>query len=112
MGNQLARVYTTSRGNALSKQRRSYTREFKLKAVRLSENPDKSVADLARELGIGPKLLYRWRREYRCKAEDAFPGHGRLSDSKAEIARLKREIAQTKEEIEILRKAIAWEKKQ
>ena len=92
----------------MSKQRRSYTREFKVEAVRLSENPEKSAADVARELGIAPKLLTRWRREYRAKGNDAFPGHGNMPESEAEISRLRREIARTKEEIEILKKAIAF----
>ncbi len=91
----------------MSKQRRSYAKEFKLEAVRLSENPEKSAANVARELGIRPNLLYKWRRVYRDKAEDAFPGHGRLPESEAEEARLRRELARTQEELEILKKAIA-----
>ena len=48
---------------------RFYSREFKLEAVRLSETTDKSIAQIARELGVRERVLYRWRRELR---EDSF----------------------------------------
>ncbi len=44
-------------------ERQKYSQEFKEQAVRLSEVSDKSVAQVARELGIHTKMLYRWRRE-------------------------------------------------
>ena len=41
----------------MDKTRRQYTREFKLEAVRLSEEAEASIARVARELGITPRLL-------------------------------------------------------
>ncbi len=44
-------------------ERRRYTPEFKREAVELSETAGKAVCEVARQLGIAPKLLYRWRSE-------------------------------------------------
>ena len=43
----------------MDRARQQYTREFKLEAVCLSENPERSAASVARELGINPKLMDR-----------------------------------------------------
>ncbi len=93
------------------KKRKQFTREFKLEAVRLLEEGDKPAAELARELGIRRNLLYKWQDTIDQKGKDAFPGHGRRGGAKtqaSEISRLKRELAQAKEEIEILKKAAAF----
>lgn len=92
-------------------KRKQFTREFKLEAVRLLEEGQKPVADLARELGIRRNLLYKWKDTIDQKGSDAFPGKGKRSNTKSqasEIARLKRELAQSKEEVEILKKAAAF----
>ena len=44
-------------------ERQKYSQEFKEQAVRLSQVSDKSVVQVARELGIHTNMLYRWRRE-------------------------------------------------
>ena len=44
-------------------KRRRFSGEFKREAVALTAAPDVSVAQMARELGIGANLLGRWRRE-------------------------------------------------
>ena len=88
------------------KKRPSYTKEFKLEAVRLLEGSEKSAADLARELGIRRNQLYKWQEQISAKGkDDAFPGHGRRSGSEAEVAKLKRENERLKEENAILKKA-------
>lgn len=93
------------------KKRNRFTREFKVEAVRLLEEGNKPAADLARELGIRRNQLYRWKDVVDKKGNDAFPGHGKRSGTKSqssEVARLKRELAQSKEEVEILKKAAAF----
>ena len=85
---------------------RFYNREFKLEAVRLSETPDKSVAQLARELGIPERVLYRWRRQLREEPETAFPGKGHQSELEEEIRRLRRELERVQQERDILKKAL------
>jgi len=93
------------------KKRESFTREFKLEAVRLLEEGDKTAAELARELGVRRNLLYKWKEVFDKKGTEAFPGQGRRTGDKSqasEIARLKRELTKSKEEVEILKKATAF----
>lgn len=93
------------------KKRKQFTREFKLEAVRLLEEGKKPAADLARELGIRRNQLYKWKDIFDNKGHDAFPGQGNRSGTTSqasEIARLKRELARSQEEVEILKKAAAF----
>lgn len=93
------------------KKRKQFTREFKLEAVRLLDEGKKPAAELARELGIRRNLLYKWKETIDEKGNDAFPGTGKRSGVEtqtAETARLKRELAQAKEEVDILKKAAAF----
>lgn len=85
---------------------RIYTREFKVEAVRLSERSDKTVAQIARDLGVPERVLYRWRHELREQAERAFPGKGHQSELEEENRRLKRELELLKQEREVLKKAL------
>jgi transposase len=86
---------------------RFYSREFKLEAVRLSETSEKTVAQIARDLGMPERVLYRWRRELRERPEQAFPGKGHQSELEDENRRLKRELELLRQEREILKKAVA-----
>jgi len=86
-------------------ERKMYTKEFKLEAVKLSDAKDVSVVQVAKELGIGPKLLYRWRSELKEEGEQAFPGKGKVRDE--EVAELKRELLRVRQERDILKKALS-----
>jgi transposase len=86
---------------------RFYSREFKLEAVRLSEtSSEKTVAQIARDLGVPERVLSRWRHELREQPEQAFPGKGHQSELEEENRRLKRELDLLKQEREILKKAV------
>jgi len=61
----------------MSVQRRKYGPDFKRNAVRLPEEPGRSVKDVAGDHGISKNLLYTWRSELRAKEELAFSGNGR-----------------------------------
>ena len=82
-------------------KRTTYGKEFKLEAVRLLETSNKPAADVARELGVRRNQLYKWQEMLRVKGDQAFPGSGKHTDASKEMARLKRENARLKEEIEI-----------
>lgn len=58
-------------------KRKVYTADFKLGAVRLTQLPDKTIAEVADDLGIGRSTLTTWLRQHRERGELAFPGHGR-----------------------------------
>ncbi len=89
-------------------KRRKYGEEFKRDAVSLSYKSDKSMAEIADDIGINRSVLVRWRKEYDELGEKAFPGNGlrKLSPLEEENLRLKRELADVKEERDILKKAV------
>ena len=91
----------------MGEARRKYTREFKLEAVRLSEDPDRTAAEVARALGITPSILYRWRQAFRSEGPEAFPGHGKLPESEEQMRQLRRELERVRQERDILKRAIA-----
>jgi transposase len=88
-------------------ERRKFTKEFKQEAVQLSYDSDRSIVEIAQNLGISPRLLYRWRSEQRQEGEDAFPGKGRTKPSEEEVRRLRRELEQVRMERDILKKALS-----
>ncbi|MCF8002447.1 MAG: transposase [Halanaerobiales bacterium] len=57
--------------------RRTYTEEFKRDAVELSLNLNKTIKEIAEDLGISYGNLTRRRREYKQKENNAFPGKGK-----------------------------------
>jgi transposase len=87
--------------------RRAFTREFKLEAIKLVRDRGVSAAQVARDLGIGQNVVSRWVREALADKAQAFPGRGQMKPDDAEVARLKRELAKTKAERDILKKAVA-----
>jgi transposase len=76
--------------------------------VRLAENSDKSMVDLAQELGIHQNTLYKWRRQLMAEGQEAFPGQGNRKASDAEMLQLRRELEQAREERDILKKALVF----
>ena len=89
-------------------KRRTFDREFKIEAVRLVTEKGRSVAEVARNLGIHPNSLSNWKRDFLADKENSFPGKGNLKPEDEEIRRLKRELADVKEERDILKKATAF----
>jgi transposase len=88
-------------------ERRTFTVEFKREAVELSQTSGKPAAQVARELGIRPKLLYRWREEQRAAEQTASdPVLRQQSTLEAENAQLRRELARLQQERDILKKAL------
>ena len=87
-------------------KRREYTKEFKKEAVALSNEQSTKVAQVARDLGLEPALLYRWRAEMRNNGAEAFPGKGKLKSSDEEVRDLQRELDRVRMERDILKKAL------
>jgi transposase len=89
-------------------ERRKFTREFKLEAVRLINERGVGYAQASQDLGVHPTQLRSWVRAFADDPSQAFPGHGQMKPEQAEIARLKREVAKLKAERDILKKAAAY----
>jgi len=83
--------------------RSNYSREFKLEAVKMSQQPDRTVAEVARELDLRENDLHNWRKMVKEQGSEVFPGRGRKSND--DISQLKRENKRLREENEILKKA-------
>ena len=92
----------------MGKKRKHFPREFKLEAVRQLQTGECTQAELARRLGVRDSDLAVWRREIEKQGSDAFPGNGKRSGAEAELAKLRRELEQVKEERDILKKAMAF----
>jgi len=92
----------------MSTTRRNYDKEFKLMAVNLCLT-GKTASEVARELGIKPDLVSRWKREYSKHKEGSFSGHGNenMTEGEKEINRLKKELKEAELERDILKKAIS-----
>jgi transposase len=89
-------------------ERRKFTREFKLEAVKLVTERGVAVAQAGRDLGVHQTVLRRWVKDFSADPGQAFPGHGQQKPEQAEIARLKREVTKLKAERDILKKAAAY----
>jgi transposase-like protein len=90
-------------------QRRKYDPDFKRDAVRLADEPDRTVAEVAESLGISKDILYRWRKEHHTRKGLAFPGHGceALSPHEQKIRELEKKLKDAEMERDILKKAMA-----
>jgi transposase len=106
----------------VSKERRRFTREFKLAALaRFEEAGD--VRELAQELGIRRELLYKWRSKYEAGGSSALTTTGRprafpmpsaeavagLDDAdraRRRIAELERKVGQQQVELDFFREAL------
>ncbi|MGH9446298.1 MAG: transposase [Terriglobia bacterium] len=82
--------------------RRTFTREFKLAAVRRLES-GVSLAEVSRGLEVNPNVLHRWRREFRQAPGNVFPGQGQRRWSEGRTAELERKIGQQAVEIDFLK---------
>lgn len=89
------------------KSRRRYDKEFKREAVRLVLENGKPVSEVAEHLGIFRGLLYKWVRDYKEDPTNSFPGKGKLKPEDERIRQLERELADIREERDILKKAVA-----
>lgn len=88
--------------------RRTFSPEFKLEAVKLVRERGVTVRQAATDLGLHENMLHRWIRDYRVSGQQTFPGRGKQRPDDAEMSRLRRELAKTKAERDILKKAIAF----
>jgi transposase len=91
----------------MSKQRKTYTREFKLEALRLAKTSGRPITQIERELGLSQGTIAYWRRAVQRNGGEAFPGYGHLLPSEERLRQLERENAILRQERDILRKAIA-----
>ncbi len=88
----------------------TYTKEFKQEAVRLAKQAGNTFQQVAEDLGLHVKTLYKWSSEFQQHGESAFPGSGyRLQTTEhAEVDALKKELKRVLAERDILKKALQF----
>lgn len=92
----------------MSEKRRSFDKEFKISAVKLVLESEKSVESIASDLGVSSNTLFNWKRKYLEDAKNAFPGKGKMKPEDEELRRVKKELLRVTMERDILKKAIAY----
>ncbi len=86
---------------------RSYDKEFKENAVKLVLEGKKAKKDVAKDLGIPDNTLRYWLGKYQEDPKNCFPGSGHLKPEDEDWRKIKKELADVKEERDILKKAMA-----
>ena len=83
-----------------------YSKEFRQRAVKMAVSSEKSTAQIARELGVNETTLYSWIN----KEKEPEKSSDDLSKAELfeELKRLKKELADVKEQRDILKKATAY----
>jgi transposase len=92
----------------MGKPRRTFTREFKVEAVKLVTEQGRSFAEAAASLGIAESLLRKWNKDLDAQGDQAFPGQGHLPALEDELRRLRAENKRLHWERDILKKATAF----
>jgi transposase-like protein len=85
-------------------ERRKFTQEFKLEAVRLIKERGVSYTQVSTDLGVHQSQLRDWVKKLADDPQHAFPRQGQMKPEQLEIARLKREVTMLKAERDILKK--------
>ena len=59
-------------------ERRKFTREFKLEAVRLIKERGVSYVQAAQDLGVHQSVLRTWVKGFEADPQQSFPGQGQM----------------------------------
>ena len=86
--------------------RKKYTPQYRKDAAHLVIDTGRTIAEVAREIGIGEQLLGRWVAVERARMDDPPPALD--IDERAELERLRREVAELRMDREFLKKAAAF----
>ncbi len=87
-------------------KRKSYTPKYRQEAAHLVIDTGRTVAQVAREIGVGEQLLGRWVAVQRSRMDD--PPGAIDANERAELERLRRENAELRMDREFLKKAAAF----
>jgi transposase len=83
-----------------------YREQFKRDAVALVRSSEKSIAQLAAELGVSPQSLRNWVKQ--TQLDSGERRDGLTSEERDELRRLRRDVRRLEQERDILKKAAAF----
>lgn len=89
-------------------QRKKFDKAFKEQVVAKILAGETTTSQMAKELDVHYSTVREWVKEYEQDGSNAFPGSGNLKPEDEELRKLRREIANLKEENEIFKKAAAY----
>lgn len=116
-------------GQTRSRNYNRYTLDYKLQAVKLANHPRVRAKDVAESLGIHEVMLYRWQMEYRngdlrankymkpdkpspkrrsSRSDPLRQKQDELDKANKRIAKLEKQLAESLEDIELLKKLDAY----
>ncbi|PZG89815.1 hypothetical protein C1I97_30990 [Streptomyces sp. NTH33] len=84
-----------------------YTAEFKRDAVALALSSDKTVTEVARDLGVSPEGLRGWVKQAKVDRGEG-PAGALTSAEREELAQLRRRVRELEKTVDILGKATAF----
>jgi transposase len=87
---------------------KKFDKAFKEQAVLRILNGDSTASEIAKELGVHYTTVRDWVKSYKQDGTSAFPGRGNLKPEDEELRNLRKQLADLKEENEILKKAAAY----
>ena len=90
------------------KRNQAYSEEFRKEAVKRSEQPGVTQAEVAKELGLSSQQIANWKRQFTRLSDKQFNSLDGVDYSKKEseeVRRLKRENKRLQEEMDFLKKA-------
>jgi transposase len=90
------------------KERKQYSKEFKLDAVSLVLDQGFSRREAASSLDINAQMLGRWVKEHQSEDGQAFRGNGKLTAEQEENRKLKAQVKRLQMERDLLKKATAF----
>ena len=88
------------------RRRRSFTPEFKAEVVALVRQPGKTAGGVAREMGLTETAVRAWVRQ--AELDEGARSDGLTTAERAELAQLRKELRETREERDILKRAVAF----
>lgn len=91
----------------MPKDKRKYDKEFKLNAVKLYLEGNRSFPQLSQELGVPVTTLAGWVSTYKQEGVEAFPGKGYAKPGDEEVRGLRKEVEYLRRQRDILKKALA-----
>ena len=93
------------------KKNQAYSEEFRLEAIKRSEQPGNTQASVAKDLGISAQQIANWKRQLTRVSDKQFNslnGVDYSKDESEEVTKLKRKNKQLEEELAFLKKAAAY----
>jgi transposase len=82
----------------VNKKHRKYDENFKSEVLKMTKS--RSVAEVARSMGIGENLLYKWRSDEKSKETPSE------LEANGEMEQLRKQLRQVEMERDILKKAL------